>query len=62
MGRKERAEKKKAFLKDLLEVYEKHGICLSHEDSHGAFKLVPYSDIYVEWVKECFDDDLEGAK
>lgn len=33
-----------AFIKDILKVYNKHQISLSHEDSHGAFIIEKWSE------------------
>ena len=39
-----------AFLKDLLLVYEKHGLSLGHEDTHGAFIVYPLVKTNVDWL------------
>lgn len=39
-----------AFIADILAVYEKHGLSISHEDEHGAFIVVPYNTGTAEWL------------
>jgi len=41
-----------AFLNELEALYLKHGLALSHEDSHGAFIIQPYEPSLVEWVRD----------
>jgi len=33
-----------AFLAEIKEVCRKHGLCIEHEDRHGAFVLVPFTE------------------
>ena len=33
-----------AFIADILEVYKKHGLAISHEDTQGCFEIVTYDD------------------
>lgn len=42
------------FLNDLVEVCRKHNKSLSHEDTHGAFQVVPFDEAYVRWLKEAY--------
>ncbi len=39
------------FLNDIVDVYKKHGLSLSHEDYHGAFRVTTYDEENVEWLK-----------
>lgn len=39
-----------AFIVDLLAVYKKHELALSHEDSQGAFIIVPRQDSLERWL------------
>lgn len=50
MTKRDKAEK---FIDDIIEVCKKHGLSLSHEDSHGAFEIEPYDEGYTEWLKQC---------
>lgn len=38
------------FLKDIIKVYDKHGMSLSHEDGQGGFLVEKYDDSYVRWL------------
>jgi sugar phosphate isomerase/epimerase len=38
-----------AFLEEVIEVCKKHGMCIGHEDGHGAF-LVERGDWTFEWL------------
>lgn len=40
-----------AFLNDIVEVYERHGLSLSHEDCHGAFIVEDYNERNVRWIR-----------
>jgi hypothetical protein len=39
---------KLAVVKLMLE----YDLCISHEDEHGAFKIIPYNQDKVEWFVE----------
>ncbi len=43
-------EKAAAFLKDIVEVYKKHGLSLVHEDHNGSFEIEDYNEDNVFWV------------
>jgi hypothetical protein len=30
---------------------EKHGVSISHEDGHGSFKLKPFDEYDVSWLR-----------
>lgn len=38
------------FLLDVLKVCEKHGMSISHEDSHGGFEVVNFDEECVSWL------------
>ena len=38
------------FLDDIQLVYEKHGLCISHEDGHGSFLIEKNDPIIVDWL------------
>lgn len=40
----------KAFFAAYEALCEKHGLCLSHEDSQGSFILNPINDDDIGWV------------
>lgn len=42
--------KMQAFLNDIVEVYKKHGLSLSHEDYHGAFCVECFDEDNVKWL------------
>lgn len=39
------------FLNELFDLYEKHGLSIGHEDSHGAFIIEKLKDANVEWMQ-----------
>lgn len=45
-------ERFKDFLNDIVEVYKKHQLSLSHEDSHGGFIVEKYDPSNVDWLLE----------
>lgn len=51
--------KSKAFLQDIVSVYKKHGLALSHEDGHGAFIVADLDDSLIEWVMYAFDESTK---
>lgn len=48
-----------AFLDEVLQVCEKHGFLISHEDHHGAFEIldnIPKNkEMCISWLKEASD-------
>jgi hypothetical protein len=44
------------FIADILSVYRKHNMSISHEDEHGAFVIQPISDINIEWLENAHDE------
>lgn len=40
------------FLRELEELYRRHGLSLAHEDTHGAFLIEKLSEDNVRWVKD----------
>jgi hypothetical protein len=52
----------KAFLADLMLLYDKHGLAISHEDGHGGFRIVkddgtvwPNGFSYRRWINAAAD-------
>jgi len=45
-------QKKESFIDDIVKIYKKYNLSLSHEDAQGAFKIEKYSDKNVDWIKE----------
>lgn len=41
-----------AFKRDLAQVCRAHGLVLSHEDTQGAFLVVPLTEAGLAWVLE----------
>ncbi len=39
-----------AFLAEIRAACRKHGMSIAHEDEHGAFVIVPYSDECADWL------------
>ncbi len=46
----------RAFLADLAVVCQRHGLSLSHEDQHGAFRVVKYDEYCAEWLANATDE------
>ena len=44
------------FIEDVIEVYKKHGLSISHEDGHGAFLIEPISVHNIEWLRDAMDN------
>lgn len=44
-----------AFLSDIVEVYRKHGLCLSHEDTQGGFEVMTLDEHLVDWLMDASD-------
>ena len=44
------------FLLDIEAVCRRHDMSLSHEDSHGAFIVVPWADSYMKWLYDAHDE------
>lgn len=49
------------FINDLHELYIKHNISISHEDTHGSFIFHKYNRENFDWIKEGINDtdDIE---
>lgn len=45
-----------AFLVDIIEVYRKHNLAISHEDIHGGFDIVELEDSFVKWLEAAADN------
>lgn len=41
-----------AFIQEIIAVYKKHGMALSHEDSQGSFIVCPISDDKIWWLEQ----------
>ena len=44
-----------AFITDIVDVYKKHNMSISHEDNHGAFEIKRYSQNNVNWLNNAHD-------
>ena len=42
------------FLKELVELYKKHNLSISHEDSHGNFIIESYDQENIKWLNDCY--------
>lgn len=40
------------FIEEVLAVCKKHGMSISHEDHHGAFEIIAFTDEAAEWLRE----------
>jgi len=41
-----------SFIDDIIRVYKKHDMSISHEDSHGAFIVTDLTNYNILWLKE----------
>lgn len=48
-----------AFLAEIQTVCKKYGLSLSHEDTQGAFVIIPYDDDAVQWLNDAHDETGE---
>ena len=58
-------ESMKKFLEDIDAVCKKHGLSISHQDTHGSFLIEKYDEYNIEWLfnaSKCYEDDLEWLK
>ena len=68
MNRNDIVHQMHVFVTDLVKVYEKHGMSLSHEYREGAFIIEPYKKTNVDWLKQSVElsdevsERLEWAK
>ncbi len=44
-------ERKKAFVDDIIKVYEEHDLSIAHEDSHGAFIIEDLDQYNIDWLR-----------
>jgi len=44
--------KMKNFIDDIIEIYKKHNMSLSHEDAHGCFEVEELTEYNIKWLKE----------
>lgn len=49
-------EGRAAFVAELRQVCEKHGLSLEHEDQHGAFLVTPFCEGADEWLSHARAD------
>lgn len=49
-----------AFLAELWALCERHGLAISHEDSHGSFEVVSIEDGNRDWLMEATDRTREA--
>lgn len=45
-----------AFLDDIEAVCRKHNISLSHEDTHGGFRIQAFDEGNIEWLRQASDE------
>ena len=44
-----------AFLNEIAEVCQRHGLSISHEDQHGGFLITEFGEANIEWLKSACD-------
>jgi hypothetical protein len=47
-------EKSGEFIEELIEVMQKHGLSLSHEDDQGAFIIEDFKDENIHWLRDAY--------
>ena len=52
IGEEGAEERKKAFIEDIIKVYEKHNLSIAHEDCHGAFIIEELDQWNIDWLKD----------
>ena len=45
-----------AFLAEIVATCQRHKLSLSHEDEHGAFRVIPYDKNVEDWLLDAFDE------
>lgn len=56
------SKKADAFIKELIELYKKHDIVLSHEDTQGSFILCPLDEQHIRWIQDTNIDFTRSNK
>ena len=46
------ANKKEIFLNDIIDIYKKHNLSISHEDIGGGFIIETFKEENVDWLKD----------
>ena len=55
-GREEPSKKDaEKFIDEILEICKKHNISISHEDCHGAFMLLKFDQLDIEWLRQSLE-------
>jgi len=44
-------EKVKSYIEAVIALSKGYGMSIGHQDSHGAFEIVPYSPHYDKWLR-----------
>lgn len=42
----------RSFYKELIALYKKYDLSISHEDSHGSFIIENYNEHNVDWIMD----------
>ena len=45
------AERGAEFINEIIKVYKKFHMSISHEDKHGAFLIEPYNEVDDDWLR-----------
>jgi hypothetical protein len=54
------ADRIRLFLDHLIAVCEEHGFALGHEDTEGAFVVVPLDERHIAWLRDAIDGYPHG--
>lgn len=55
LNREQRVPEVDAFLSEIEAVCKKHGMSISHEDSHGGFEVETFDGENIKWLKAAAD-------
>jgi len=42
------------FIEDIISLYKKYNLSISHEDTHGAFVITRYSEENEDWLRQAY--------
>ena len=47
------------FLGEVCDVCKRHGLSISHEDSHGGFEVTDYDEFFSGWLMRADDNSSD---
>ena len=55
-------QNRESFIDDIITVYKRYNLSLSHEDTQGAFKIERLNDENVAWLKEAQYNNIDTKR